>query len=106
MLPPMATPDIRQTILEIVLDAGADEVNDLGDSFEIISEATDFVAVRKAIQDAGIDYDGDSLTLGEEFGLVGVTGIISRPFQQEGKNLEGLFLQFYLHALLAQFSHT
>ena len=44
-------------ILEVVLDAGADEVNDLGDSFQIISEATDFVAVRKAIQDAGIDYD-------------------------------------------------
>ncbi|KGN38605.1 YebC/PmpR family DNA-binding transcriptional regulator [Knoellia subterranea] len=44
-------------ILEIVLDAGADEVNDLGESFEIISEATDFVAVRKAVQDAGIDYD-------------------------------------------------
>jgi transcriptional/translational regulatory protein YebC/TACO1 len=44
-------------ILEVVLEAGADEVNDLGDSFEIISEASDFVAVRKAIQDAGIDYD-------------------------------------------------
>jgi YebC/PmpR family DNA-binding regulatory protein len=44
-------------ILEVVLDAGAEEVNDLGDSFEIISEATDFVAVRKAVQDAGIDYD-------------------------------------------------
>ena len=44
-------------ILEIVLEAGADEVNDLGDSFEIISEASDFVAVRKAIQEAGIDYD-------------------------------------------------
>ena len=44
-------------ILEIVLEAGADEVNDLGESFEIISEATDFVAVRKALQDAGIDYD-------------------------------------------------
>jgi YebC/PmpR family DNA-binding regulatory protein len=44
-------------ILEVVLEAGADEVNDLGDSFEIISEATDFVAVRKAVQDAGIDYD-------------------------------------------------
>jgi YebC/PmpR family DNA-binding regulatory protein len=44
-------------ILEVVLEAGADEVNDLGESFEIISEATDFVAVRKAIQDAGIDYD-------------------------------------------------
>ena len=44
-------------ILEVVLDAGAEEVNDLGDSFEIISEATDFVAVRKAVQEAGIDYD-------------------------------------------------
>jgi YebC/PmpR family DNA-binding regulatory protein len=44
-------------ILEVVLEAGADEVNDLGDAFEIISEATDFVAVRKAIQDAGIDYE-------------------------------------------------
>ena len=44
-------------ILEIVLEAGADEVNDLGDAFEIISEATDFVAVRTALQAAGIDYD-------------------------------------------------
>jgi YebC/PmpR family DNA-binding regulatory protein len=44
-------------ILEVVLDAGAEEVNDLGDSFEIISEASDFVAVRKAVQQAGIDYD-------------------------------------------------
>ncbi|KQZ88247.1 transcriptional regulator [Phycicoccus sp. Root563] len=44
-------------ILEVVLEAGADEVNDLGDSFQIISEASDFVAVRKAVQDAGIDYD-------------------------------------------------
>ncbi|WP_427385390.1 YebC/PmpR family DNA-binding transcriptional regulator [Janibacter sp. G56] len=44
-------------ILEVVLEAGADEVNDLGEVFEIVSEATDFVTVRKAIQDAGIDYE-------------------------------------------------
>ncbi|MFJ6482711.1 MULTISPECIES: YebC/PmpR family DNA-binding transcriptional regulator [unclassified Streptomyces] len=44
-------------VLETVLDAGAEEVNDLGDSFEIISEATDMVAVRTALQTAGIDYD-------------------------------------------------
>ena len=44
-------------LLEVVLDAGAEEVNDLGESFEIISEATDFVAVRTALQAAGIDYD-------------------------------------------------
>jgi transcriptional/translational regulatory protein YebC/TACO1 len=40
-----------------VLDAGAEEVNDNGDTWEIVSEASDFVAVRQAIEDAGIDYD-------------------------------------------------
>ncbi|GAA2948457.1 YebC/PmpR family DNA-binding transcriptional regulator [Streptomyces enissocaesilis] len=44
-------------VLGAVLDAGAEEVNDLGDSFEVLSEATDLVAVRTALQDAGIDYD-------------------------------------------------
>jgi transcriptional/translational regulatory protein YebC/TACO1 len=44
-------------VLLAVLDAGAEEVNDLGDSFEIVSEATDLVAVRKALQDAGFDYE-------------------------------------------------
>ena len=39
------------------MEAGAEEVNDNGDSFEIISEATDVVTVRKALQDAAIDYD-------------------------------------------------
>jgi YebC/PmpR family DNA-binding regulatory protein len=44
-------------VLEATLDAGAEEVNDLGDSFEVIAEATDLVAVRTALQAAGIDYD-------------------------------------------------
>ena len=44
-------------VLMAVLDAGAEEVNDLGDSFEVISEPGDLVAVRTALQDAGIDYD-------------------------------------------------
>src|ERR1700712_623326 len=44
-------------VLAAVLEAGAEEVNDLGDEFEVISEATDLVAVRSALQDAGIDYD-------------------------------------------------
>ncbi|MFD5148708.1 YebC/PmpR family DNA-binding transcriptional regulator [Streptomyces sp. NPDC058401] len=44
-------------VLETVLEAGAEEVNDLGEQFEIISEATDMVAVRTALQGAGIDYD-------------------------------------------------
>jgi transcriptional/translational regulatory protein YebC/TACO1 len=44
-------------VLEAALDAGAEEVNDLGDAFEVVSEATDLVAVRSALQDAGLDYD-------------------------------------------------
>jgi YebC/PmpR family DNA-binding regulatory protein len=44
-------------VLTAVLEAGAEEVNDLGDSFEVVSEATDLVAVRTALQQAGIDYD-------------------------------------------------
>lgn len=47
----------EDSILEVVLEAGADEVNDLGEAYEVVSEASDFVAVRKAVQDAGIDYD-------------------------------------------------
>ncbi|WP_182357313.1 YebC/PmpR family DNA-binding transcriptional regulator [Tomitella gaofuii] len=44
-------------VLLAVLEAGAEEVNDLGETFEIISEPTDLVAVRTALQEAGIDYD-------------------------------------------------
>ena len=44
-------------VLAAVLDAGAEEVNDLGESFEVLSEPSDVFAVRTALQDAGIDYD-------------------------------------------------
>jgi len=44
-------------VLAAVLDSGAEEVNDLGDSLEVISEAGDLVAVRSSLQQAGIDYD-------------------------------------------------
>ena len=44
-------------ILEHVLDAGAEDVTDLGESFEIVSEPSDLVGVRTALQSAGIDYE-------------------------------------------------
>ncbi|GAB2462551.1 YebC/PmpR family DNA-binding transcriptional regulator [Jatrophihabitans fulvus] len=44
-------------VLMAVLDAGAEEVNNLGGAFEVVSEATDLVPVRTALQDAGIEYD-------------------------------------------------
>jgi transcriptional/translational regulatory protein YebC/TACO1 len=47
----------EDAILEATLDAGAQEVNDLGETFEIITEATDLVKVRTSLQNAGIDYE-------------------------------------------------
>jgi YebC/PmpR family DNA-binding regulatory protein len=44
-------------VLMAVLDAGAEEVDDLGESFEVVSEATDLISVRTALQEAGIDYE-------------------------------------------------
>ncbi|MCW2889771.1 MAG: transcriptional regulator [Streptosporangiaceae bacterium] len=44
-------------VMIAVLDAGAEEVNDLGEAFEVVSEAGDMLAVRTALQAAGIDYD-------------------------------------------------
>jgi YebC/PmpR family DNA-binding regulatory protein len=44
-------------ILGAVLDAGAEECNDLGEAFEVISEPTDLIGVRTALQSAGIEYE-------------------------------------------------
>ena len=44
-------------VLAAVLDSGAEEVNDIGESLEVVSEATDLHAVRDALLQAGIDYD-------------------------------------------------
>ena len=49
-------------LLEAVLDAGAQEVNDLGGTFEVICEATNLVKVRQAVQAAGIDYESAEAT--------------------------------------------
>jgi YebC/PmpR family DNA-binding regulatory protein len=44
-------------VLTAVLDAGAEEVVAEDDTFEIFTEASDLVATRTALQEAGIDYD-------------------------------------------------
>jgi YebC/PmpR family DNA-binding regulatory protein len=49
-------------VLLAVLEAGAEEVNDLGESFEVISEPGDLLPVRQALQGAGIDYESAETT--------------------------------------------
>ena len=40
-----------------VLDAGAEEIEPHAEGFGIITDASDLVKVRTALQDAGIDYE-------------------------------------------------
>jgi YebC/PmpR family DNA-binding regulatory protein len=54
---PHAETPTEDDVLAAVLDAGAEEVTDHGEVFEIQCEPSDMVAVRKALQEAGIDYD-------------------------------------------------
>lgn len=48
-------------VLMAVLDAGADEVKEAGDSFEIHCEPTDLRAVVAALEEAGIEYETDEI---------------------------------------------
>ena len=49
-------------VLEAVLDAGAEEVNDLGENFEIVSSATELSGVRSALQNVGIEYESADIS--------------------------------------------
>jgi YebC/PmpR family DNA-binding regulatory protein len=46
-------------VLMAVLDAGAEEVKEDGENFEVISEPQDLPAIRSALAEAGIDYETD-----------------------------------------------
>lgn len=46
-------------VLMAVLDAGADEVKEEDEIFEIISEASDLPAIRKALDEAELEYNND-----------------------------------------------
>ena len=44
-------------VLGAVLDAGVEDVADRGDEFEVVTEPSDLVTARAALQAAGIDYE-------------------------------------------------
>jgi YebC/PmpR family DNA-binding regulatory protein len=48
-------------VLGAVLDAGAEEVNDLGEEFEVISEATDTPAIRSALEAASLPVESSDV---------------------------------------------
>ncbi|WP_229133235.1 YebC/PmpR family DNA-binding transcriptional regulator [Bifidobacterium mizhiense] len=51
------------TVFEKAAEAGAEDVQDNGDSYTVLTAPGDMVNVRKALQDAGMDYDSADLVL-------------------------------------------
>ncbi len=49
-------------VLVAVLDAGAEEVNDVGEDFEVVCDVSDLVAVRAALKAAGIEYESAEMS--------------------------------------------
>jgi YebC/PmpR family DNA-binding regulatory protein len=47
----------EDSILEAVLEVGVDDIEDRGEQFFLTTDPSDMVAVRTALQGAGIDYD-------------------------------------------------
>ncbi|RBP98068.1 YebC/PmpR family DNA-binding transcriptional regulator [Bifidobacterium aemilianum] len=50
-------------LFELAAEAGAEDVNDEGEVYTIITAPTDMVTVRTALQDAGIEYDSADLVM-------------------------------------------
>lgn len=47
----------EDALMNIVIDAGAEEINDLGENFEVVSDPSSMASVRKSLDEAGIDYE-------------------------------------------------
>jgi YebC/PmpR family DNA-binding regulatory protein len=53
----------EDTLMEAVLEAGAEDVRDDGDNFEIITAPDDFEAVKEAVEKAQIPYSEAEVTM-------------------------------------------
>jgi len=53
----------EDTVMTAAIEAGADDVVQDGDQFEVLTQPADFAAVRDALQGAGIDLEQAELTM-------------------------------------------
>ncbi len=53
----------EETLMEVALEAGAEDIREETDSFEIITEPGDFDAVKDAVDAAGIQYELAEITM-------------------------------------------
>jgi transcriptional/translational regulatory protein YebC/TACO1 len=50
-------------VMEVALEAGAEDLVDQGDAWQVTSAPQDLQAVRSALEAAGVDIDSDELTM-------------------------------------------
>jgi YebC/PmpR family DNA-binding regulatory protein len=67
----------EEKILEIALDAGAEDVREAGDQFEVVTEPSEFESVKKAFDAQGLPYN-----------LAEITMIPQNTIRLEGKKAE------------------
>ena len=53
----------EDTLMEVALEAGAEDVKDEGDCFEVITEPADFDTVKEAVEAANIEYQMAEVTM-------------------------------------------
>ena len=58
-----ATAPAEDRLLELIVEAGADDLADAGDQWEIVTEPEALRAVRKALEDAGVPVSSAGLTM-------------------------------------------
>jgi len=67
----------EETLMEVTLDAGAEDIRDEEGTFEVITSVEDFEAVKKALDERGIGY-----------GLAEITMLPRSAVKLEGKEAE------------------
>ncbi len=53
----------EETLMEVALEAGAEDIREEDDGFEIITDPMDFDPVREAVEAAGIKYEEAEITM-------------------------------------------
>jgi len=53
----------EEQLLDVALEAGADDVKDEGSEFQVITSPSDFEAVKEAVDEAGFSYELAEITM-------------------------------------------
>ncbi len=53
----------EETVMEVAIEAGADDVRDGGDVWEILTEPAQYDAVKRAVEEAGLPVESAELTM-------------------------------------------